>query len=146
MLRDLVAGFLLKLEADPEDNGLGIPAILGRPHTGRTEANVPVCAIVFDRDGEMAITNARGLRRLGESTSGIGRTISLNLYLYASGEPELFTLLDRLRVARGELTSIAVGGAVFVVRYLETERLPETEDPIDNFSTVTPVTFTSAEG
>lgn len=143
MLRKLFADYLTRLEASTSQSGLGITAILGRPETGRGDPQLPVAALTFSQESDLLILGTgRTLRRLGD-TPAQGRTITVNLYLYANGEPELFDLLDSLSVTRKNITGLTVSETPWAIRYDTVERIPESEDPLDKFAVVVPVSFSA---
>lgn len=103
----------------PAPEGLGLPAMLGFPETGRTQPPLPVACVVFQHESYASAN--RPLPRLGQ-VQPAGADIVAGLYIAARNEQELLALADALSAVKTTLAAVRVDGQVWVVRYGETRR------------------------
>lgn len=128
---------------DAIETALSMDCILGFPDLGRTGISYPLGAIVFESDGYGQFSQQRvGAARIGQQQPS-GITISTSFWLAAANERELLALIDSLRTAKANLTSVAVGSTKTKINWGETARATFAEDGVTrDCVTRTPLAFT----
>jgi hypothetical protein len=123
------------------ETALSIDVIMGLPEVGRVPMTYPLGAVLFDTDDY-------GTSRQGQQRVAIGREqpqknmLTVQLYLFASNEFNLLTLVDSLRTVKAASTGFHVSGTPVTVRFGETRRTQVFEsDKIIENTVATTVTF-----
>lgn len=123
------------------ETALSIDVIMGLPEVGRVPMTYPLGAVLFDTDDY-------GTTGLGQQRKTIGaeqprkNTLTVELYLFASNEFNLFALVDSLRTVKTTATGFYVGSTPAIVRYGPTQRTQVFEsDKIIENTVKTTVTF-----
>jgi len=123
------------------ETALSIDVIMGLPEVGRVPMTYPLGAVLFDTDDY-------GTTGLGQQRKTIGaeqprkNTLIADLYLFASNEFNLFTLVDSLRTVKAAATGFHVDSTPVTVRFGPTQRTQVFEsDKIIENTVKTTVTF-----
>lgn len=120
----LLANFQEQLALPVDQNGLGIPLILGYPDLAQSTPVFPLGALMFEEDDFYNVSAP--VPRLGQVPRA-GTSISVTLALYANSEMELLDLVDRMRGVRERVAGVNADAYSFRVTYGSTKR--ENFDP-----------------
>lgn len=118
-LSTLLATFQEQLALPVEENGLGIPLLLGFPDVAQSTPVYPVGALTFEADDYYS--DSAPARRLGQVPRA-GATVQVTLFLLANAEMELLDLVDRLRTVRERVAGVTANDCAFRVTYEATKR------------------------
>lgn len=135
---EVMAVFMRDIERPGDGDGLGIPAMLGYPDTGRTGPVLPCAALVFSQED---YAGPRTRPRIGQVPPA-GNSIVATLYIFARNEPELLRLVDALRSVKHAMASITANAQSLIVRYGPTQRVEMVlQDRVMEYVVATTVTF-----
>lgn len=123
------------------ETALSIDVIMGLPEVGRVPMTYPLAAVLFESDDYRLTPTGAQRKRIGADQAQ-ATTLTASLYLFASNEYNLLTLVDSLRNIKADASGFLVDGTPVVVRFGPTQRTQVFEsDKIIENTVMTTVTF-----